>query len=243
MTISATQLDHLLKAALADQTQEAAFFKALLDATVHAHCPAGDRSGRLRFVQFHGPEGEVLLPFFSDRAKAEAAASPNIRIVSLPGRTFLEATLGASLVLNPNDNWCKLYPAEVQQLLGGGNLVNLEKVDFGGKEFIWRPASRIPDGLVEHLVMSLQLLESLDSAYLVEMAPADHPDRIEVVVALRSPALVKDRLVRTVITDLQLHFPAPEVPLAVVSIDSAEPSPEWVEALELNPLYKRESSA
>ena len=78
--VSAEEIATLLEAARAAQqgpdvaAAEDAFFKALLDATVYAHVPIeGAPPGRMRFIQFlHPGNGQTVLPFFSDRAQAEA---------------------------------------------------------------------------------------------------------------------------------------------------------------------------
>lgn len=239
MPIPPSELNRLLEAATGDRALEPEFFKALLEATVHAHCPSADRSGQIRFVQFHGPDGELLLPFFSDLGKARAAAAPNVRIVSLPGRKFLESTLGACLVLNPNNQWCKLYPEEVQQLLKTGRLAVLETVEFGGRQVSVRLPGALPDGLLEYLGQFLPRLQPLESAYLVEMAPAENLDEVEVVIVLVSPAAESERIVRAVVTELQLNVPAPATPISVMAIDSDHPLPGWLQMPGLAPTYRR----
>lgn len=101
MTTSADELARLMLEALADKAAEPAFFRGLLDATVYAHVPRHDRSGRLRLIQFTTPEGLTVLPFFSDEVQAKAAARSAATVVVLMGRQLLELTRGATLMLNP----------------------------------------------------------------------------------------------------------------------------------------------
>lgn len=110
--ISATTLSRLLAQAIKDNRHEQAFFRALLDAKIYAHIPISDPvSRRLRFIQFNHPDtGQLILPFFSDEPKACAATGPTVRTVTLRGRVFLEATLGATLMLNPNDGIAYSFP-------------------------------------------------------------------------------------------------------------------------------------
>lgn len=239
MRILESELNQLLEAAIRDRVQEPAFFKALLDATVHAHAPSNDRSGRIRFVQFNGPGGELLLPFFSDLGKALIAASPNVRIVSLPGRTFLESTLGACLILNPNDHWAKLYPEEVRQLLKTGDLAVLDGETVGARLVNVRAPEQLMDGFAAHLRQLLPTLAPLESAYLVEMASAEHGDAYELVIVLVVPLHDRDRIVRAVITELQVNAPPPAMAVSVHAVEVGTALPYWLDLPEIAPFYVR----
>ena len=100
--VDTATLDGLLKQAIIDKTAEPAFLRALLDAKVYAHVPRHDRNTRVRFIQFTTPDGLTVLPFFSDETQARQAAGTAASIVVLSGRQLLEATRGATLMLNPN---------------------------------------------------------------------------------------------------------------------------------------------
>ncbi len=74
MRVHPFELSRPLEASIGDRSKEPEFFRTPLDATAFVHAPKGDRSGRVRFVQLHAPNGELLLPFFSDYGKADVAA-------------------------------------------------------------------------------------------------------------------------------------------------------------------------
>ena len=63
---SQAELDQLSQLSRSDERLAPAFFRALLDATVYAHVPTSDDSGRIRMIQFRRPDGVMVLPFFSD---------------------------------------------------------------------------------------------------------------------------------------------------------------------------------
>ena len=92
MRTPSSQLNRLLEASIADKRLEPEFFRALLDARVFAHAPLADTTGRLRLIQFNAPDGELLLPFFSDMGKAKAAGRGRVRIVELSGRQLLRVS-------------------------------------------------------------------------------------------------------------------------------------------------------
>lgn len=115
--ITPEELALFLQQALADKTAEPAFFRALLDALVYAHTPRNDRHARLRFIQFVTPEGLTVLPFFSDEVQARAAAGTAATVVAMTGRELFGLTRGATLMLNPNETNCVLYPEEISALL------------------------------------------------------------------------------------------------------------------------------
>ena len=115
-----TELERLRKRALADPRQEGAYLRALLLATLYAHLPRSDDPGRMRLIMFTRPDGLTVVPVFTDRAKAQAAAGNAARVAAVTGRDLLEATRGATLMVDPNDISMTLYPEEIVELLDGG---------------------------------------------------------------------------------------------------------------------------
>ncbi|WP_430390919.1 SseB family protein [Dyella sp. 20L07] len=94
-----------------------------MEATLYAHIPRKRVPGRLCFCQFIHPEdGRTLLPIFTDKATATWAANGKVWVLAMRARTLLELTLGAILVLNPNEERCILYPEEIVVLLDQGAL-------------------------------------------------------------------------------------------------------------------------
>ncbi|MEZ5464517.1 MAG: hypothetical protein R3F22_04665 [Lysobacteraceae bacterium] len=85
--VSQARLNALMEAIGGHEKAEVEFFRALLD-TVYAHVPPSDDSGRLRFIQFIAPEGDTLLPFFTDQAKADFAARGHAKVVAMTGGSF-----------------------------------------------------------------------------------------------------------------------------------------------------------
>lgn len=117
---TATELERLKQQALADPRREAAYLRALLDATLYAHAPVSDDSGRQHFLMFTRPDGLRVIPVFTGLGPARVAARNAARVVSLHGRTMFEATRGAILMLDPNEVSMTLYPEEIAALLDEG---------------------------------------------------------------------------------------------------------------------------
>lgn len=114
------ELERLKQQALADPRCEPAYLRALLGATLYAHAPISDDSGRLHFLMFTRPDGLTVIPVFTDLASARDAAGGVARVVAVPGRTLLEATRGAVLMIDPNEVGMTLYPEEIAPLLDDG---------------------------------------------------------------------------------------------------------------------------
>jgi hypothetical protein len=113
-------LNELMTACFDDPSAEPAFFEALLGAIVYAHRPSNDSTPFIRLVQFPHPKtGALLLPFFTDLRQAQIASSPHVEIVKMTGRELFEATVGATLILNPNGRYCLIYPEEARLILAG----------------------------------------------------------------------------------------------------------------------------
>ena len=59
------ELEARLERSRLDPTEEPAFFRSLLEATVYVHAPVSDDSKHLRLVQFRHPDGFDAIPFFT----------------------------------------------------------------------------------------------------------------------------------------------------------------------------------
>lgn len=198
--VTSTQLHALMHASFNDARAEADFFRALLEATVYAHVPKdAPPDGCLQFIQFMRQDnGELVVPFFTDRATAEAAGQGAVGILALPGRDFLTLTRGATLLLNPTDKWLTLYPAEVDAILAGKALVRLkrEKVEPMQQFVAVSPEGPI-DALIKLLAPNFAAVDAVRAAYLAEVhsdkGRADASWLIEII----APARLGERLAQT----------------------------------------------
>lgn len=158
-----------------DPSAEPAFMAALLDATVYVHAPRNDRSGNLRLVSFPHPQtGNYLVPFFSNRRRAEEASSPRIRIIGMTGRKLFEITTGATLILNPNQLYCLFYPEEIALLLQGKVLPPVRKIDDErdrGRPL--EPEDQPPGWLFAPLPGLFDSIPGVDSAAIGRYVPSD----------------------------------------------------------------------
>jgi hypothetical protein len=240
MPIHQSELNRLLEASIDDKRKEPDFFRALLDASVYAHIPKNDRSGRIKFIQFHAPDGELLLPFFSDAGKADAASRGKARIVKLTGRQFLESTLGATVILNPNNQWCKLYPEEVRVLLRTGRVAILESDNYDDrtKIAVANPED-VPEKLIDVFQGILATLPDVEAAYLVDMRFEPDLDKPNWVVAVCTPKSVTTRICRAILAELQSQPPLTDNPLSLLAMPVEDPTPDWAADLKPEPIYLR----
>ena len=243
MRTPSSQLNRLLEASIADKRLEPEFFRALLDARVFAHAPLADTTGRLRLIQFNAPDGELLLPFFSDMGKAKAAGRGRVRIVELSGRQLFELSLGATLILNPNNHWCKLYPEEVRVLLANGTMAVVETDDYAGgpKIAVDHPVD-VPDALLATFRQILAKLHYVEEAYLVDMRLEPHLDHPNWVVAVTTSKAQADRACRAILAELQSQPELTTVPLSLMALLPEDPVPDWKLALDPAPFYRRTPS-
>lgn len=240
MPIQQSELNRLLEESITDRRKEPEFFRALLEATVYAHVPLNDRSGRIRFIQFNGPDGELLLPFFTDPGKSEAAGRGNVRNLAINGRLFLESTLGATLILNPNNHWCKLYPEEVRVLLRTGHVAVLESDDYAESTAITVGVPEgVPARLVEVFREVLAALVDVHAAYLVDMRLAPHLDNPNWVLAVRTPKSMSTRICRAILAELQAQESLTDKPLSLLTLAIEDPLPEWAAEVMPEPIYRR----
>ncbi len=236
------KLSDLIRRAAEDTRLEPAFFHALLKSDVYSHVPIDDPVTRsLRFTMFNHPEtGEQLLPFFTDRGKAEFAAAGMRRVVKLPGRVFLEATLGATLMVNPNDERGAIYPEEVRQLLLTGKVAQIKTfmVEHEG-DLLVAPLEPVPDWLREALKAALTPLVFVVTAYVAKVRGHGEESHERPMVALGTLDGFGERAMRALTTALQPELARRRCPLDSMHFQEPGGRPGWVESLRLSPVYQR----
>jgi hypothetical protein len=206
--VSSEQLRELMETAIADAYAEPAFFKALLAATVYVYVPkSAPTNGKLQFIQLARPDnGELVLPLFTDAAKAEIGAAGRWGVISMPGRHLFELTRGTTLVVNPNDMRAVLYPTEVEALLAGLDLAAFAIGAFSPTALITfsAPTPLAMDLLAMTLASHLASESGAEAAYVAEMHGGT--DRADVALLVEIIA-ADERAVRLVQTTAQILQP------------------------------------
>jgi hypothetical protein len=240
-------LERLMAHAVQDSRHEQAFFQALLKAIVYAHMPASDRldGERIRFVQFHRPDnGALVLPFFTDEKKARRALGTSERVIALSGRRLLELTRGATLMLNPNDNRCVLYPEEIDTFLRTGFIANLTKftVEEGKSPLIGPPTNEPPSWMIDALITALAKLTYVQVAYIIGVyTTSESPQQTGFLIALGGDGQYAERAVHAVTTVLQplcQEHDGPGVDMTHFEHPAGQ-VPDWVSTFSLEPFYDR----
>lgn len=241
---SSIGLNRLIEAAAADPRREPELFRALLDATMYAHSPIGDKSERLRLVMFKSPDdGSYVVPVFTDKAKAEFAARGNVLLVEAAGREMLEATRGTTVMINPNDVRCTLYPEEIDALLANGTIAPIQKARFEEGQTKCFKLRKVPPALVKAMKRSLPKIYSVEVAYVAGLRwrAADQPDSL--IIALGGCADREDRDARATAIALQRVVQQLDQPVDIVHFDSSQAKPAWINRLGLKPVYQRRPGA
>lgn len=240
MTISSAELERLMRRAVEDKSEEAAFFRALLDATVYAHTPLEDDSPRLRLMQFTTPQGMLALPFFTDEAKAKFAAQAVARVVVLTGRQLMELTRGATLLLNPNDTpHCALYPEEIETLLDTGAVATVEAERIDQRQVWVGPPEPSPAWLSEALTALFPQLPFVESAYLVEFRSPEDVTQATLVIVLEVAAANAERAARATITAIQPQCQDLKLVLDITVFAPITGLPPWLADAGVGPFYAR----
>jgi len=243
-----TLLERLMSRAIVDPREETAFFQALMKATVYAHIPVSDHieanSDRVRFIQFHRPDnGQLVLPFFTDEEKARFAAQSAAQVIAMNGRLLLELTRGATLMMDPNDCRCVLYPEEVEGLLRKGRIATIQKFTVQeGAEPQVGPAQDSPAWLIDGLIPELAKLSFVQAAYLagVYRNNAGAPEQTGLVIALEGEEAQAERAVHAVAAVAQPLCEAHNsVSLDLTHFDATIEVPSWISGLALQPFYDR----
>lgn len=238
MVRSISKIDQLLEQALADKCLEPTFFRALLDVIVYAHVPKHDDTGRIRFIQFVTPEGRTVLPFFTDEFQAEQSSSNTVKTLMLSGRQLMEATRGATLMLNPNKTPCTLYPEEIAALLDHGDVVVMESEVLPEVQILVGIPEPKPDWLIKPLVSLYQTLEYVSAAYVVEIRLPEAPERSTLLVALAVAKPNAERAARASIMTIQPLCSGREIALDLTAFEPGSP-PAWLTGSAIKEFYSK----
>ena len=227
--ISERELERRLEQARQNRELEPAFFRCLLDAKVYAHAPASDDHPRLRLLQFRHPDGFHAVPFFTSLEKARPPTGITAKIVSLWGRQFLELTLGATVMLNPNDGGCVPYPEEVEALLRTGMVARIEKIHLDDDtSFLVSDQADPPVWLMPYLMGLYAQLSFVQAAYLLEVAPPQAPTERTLLIVLGVAPELAERAVRTTITNIQPLCARDTVALDITTFDPVKGRPAYL---------------
>lgn len=238
--ITTAELQRLLEASVNDSREEPAFLRALLDAPLFVHTPKVEPPGRRQFVMFKSPiDDQYVIPVFTDQVKADWAARGNVRVLAMNGRSLFDVTRGATLMLNPNDQRCTLYPKEIEYLLRDGTVVPVKTWtpdDHLDKE-VYKLA-RVPKLLTKGLRAVLPATREIEIAYLAGLkdTTGNAPDTL--LIALGGDPKLAERSARTVITALYDVMGRVNRLVDLTHFDAADP-PAWIGDEDLKPVYRR----
>lgn len=216
------QLKLLLRAAASQPGRAGAFLGAFLDAPVYALAPMSDDNPRIRLFMYKRPDdGIYFVPLFTDEGKATAAAMAELRILSGTGRLWLQASAGAIVVVNPNDEHCTLYPEEIGHLLATGHVADLDREVLSEDRQVWiRDPESPPTWLIDSLRALYATLPFVDVARLFEMGTDRELSNGVLTVAVKTKEVDSERATRATITVIQPLCRQRALALDVVSVTS-----------------------
>jgi hypothetical protein len=170
-----TELDRLLERVTVEPAYGPAFYHALLTERVFALIPLDEYvspGGRVRLIMWTGEDGVQVIPFFSNTEFATRALpiNPRTQGIGLLGKAFLEASRGATVVLNPNEQYsCRLSPNEVALLLETGSPNEAAVYEIGEGATIGFSVPHDSSVLLNSLVLLLSQIPEVDRAYLATL--------------------------------------------------------------------------
>lgn len=220
-------IDELIAQAVDDPSREHEVFSRLLSTTLYVHAPIRRTGPNLVLVQFTMPQGFLAIPVFTDAQKAEFAGRGNVHIVPIAGRLLFEATRGATFVINPNDNWCAIFPEEIDALLSGQSLPTVPE-PIQVEEGMKLQAARNPNPLLIDLIDAVlsQVEDALD-AWLTETASSAGPDQADLVLVVYAPPRQQLRISRSLKQALSQQPIATNRMLDVTFIETQDDHERW----------------
>lgn len=216
------ELKRLMQRSMADPVQEPDLLRALLTATLYAHVPRYDDSGKLHLIMFTPPSGSAVIPIFSDVAKADAASGSSARVIAVRGRQLFEATPGAAFLLDPNDESMTLYPEEIAALLDDGVAV-AAPVSAEGPALEFQAPEAEDAWLLDAVASGIATVPEVTRVHLVAARPhgdAGEADRLLVIAAV--PAAHAERASRAIALALYKSGRPPRLPVDFATYEPGE---------------------
>lgn len=232
-------IDSLIEEAVVDSSKESALFRLLLNSNLYVHAPKNPTGTRLCLVQFKTPQNVIAIPAFTDMKKAEFAGRGNVRIIKIHARHLFSATLGANIVINPNDAWCILYPEEIRALLAGKTLGRKPEDIETTKDVQLRPAQNPSAELVRIIEESLASIETAQDAWLTEAEDDDRPSSTRYVVVVAAEQPNHERIARSLTLALSNSGQSIDKIVDITFIQPGEVQKAWLEDNADSLIYRR----
>jgi len=104
------------------------------------------------------------------------------------GRMLMEVSRGSTLMLNPNDTSCTLYPEEIAALLETGTLASFANIHTGdsGDATVYVP-EMVPEGLKQSLRTFLSTVPIVERSYVAGIKWPGPPPSQSLLVILACP--------------------------------------------------------
>ena len=202
------ELERLLDLACGEPGYAPEFYRCVLVSEVYALIPMvghGMDEGKIRFVMWRGADGGDVVPYFTSQDMLQLALQPGWQAFKLIGRRFLEATRGATVVLNPNERAsCRLSAAQVALLLDTGAVARSEPgmlTEDRVREF--QAVATPPTATLHSLSVLFSRHASVQRAYLAYCFPPEEPEARRYMVVIRMEDRDTERLVRETAQVLQ----------------------------------------
>jgi hypothetical protein len=223
-----------------DPLLEMQVMKVMLNTVVYAHTPREEKPGALRFVQFVRPDnGQTVLPFFSDRTKAIEAAAGKLNVLPILGRNLFAYTLGATLMLDPNERECVFNPEEIRALLSDGS-TGINQPWKTDAETEISLAEDVPPALVAAIQSACRLLQNVSAAYIA-FAHWEHSVIPGLLVAIVAHKSEREHVVRAVSASLQPHTVNWERPIDILILSPSTTEHAMIDDEKL--IYRRTDAA
>lgn len=238
LTVSEPQLENLFERAHSNHFNEAEFYSGLLNAMVYVHAPVSDDSKNVRLVQFQHPDGFDTIPVFTSAHRCARASSKAVTALRLPCIDLLNATRGATLMINPNDGGPVLYPEEVTALLKNGTLGTFEKIEQAGGSWDVRLAESPSRTIVDAVCTGAASISFIRHVYILEKrAPDSAWDEATLLIYLAAESTQLERAARHMVQVIQNLSPRPDIVIDIAVYDIAQARPEFLDQIGAVPVF------
>lgn len=229
--LTEAQLEEIIRSGQENPDNEPEIMRALLRATLYAHVPADDNHPRIRLVQFHRPDdGRLVLPVFTTRSGAnEANSLGRMRVVEMLGRDLFVATMGATIMVDPNQRDCVLYPEEISVLLRTGKMgfsVETTAEDLMREKIVTRPR-KVPEKMISALRMLYANIGYVTKASIGLIRDGGAPkETSNLLIAVLTKGEHADRVHRATVAHIQPFLDGWRRDIHFIAVNDAEKSAE-----------------
>ena len=196
------KLEELLMKASVEPHQRPRFLENLLKSNIYCIGKTeGDKKesvllegSHVELMHFQDGNGVSYIPFFTSLESLQKALQDEQSYLKIPAKSFFELTLGTQLVLNPYNEYGKVFISqEVEDLINGNYGSPIESYEYKkNTEVLLSQPSQYPHVMVNELKSLLERIPQVKNAYLAQMHDVQRDPEPTFLIGFETDEIIDD---------------------------------------------------